>query len=965
MSTQEPGDVGMAPRPICPTAAPASGARRSPDGSGFDDHRPNCPTSSEVKIASRGRSMSATHRGSEGERATPLASPGTGATGAASPIPLGDNALRCPTTWDGAGAAGAQGRPAHVGPVADVRAAPPAALLDHHRAHLAASGIPHELIAERGYYSATTKADLERLGFAAPQRQAPALVVPVHGVAGRVGLHIIRPDHPRIVNGKPLKYEVPKGARMQLDAPPRVRTRLSSLTVPLFVTEGIKKADAAAACGLCCVAVLGIWNWRGQNESGGKLILPDFDYLALDGRQVYIAFDSDVALNPDVHGAMERLASALELKGASPHYIYLPPADGGLKVGLDDFFVAGGTVDDLLGHATTELRRVSRDSSVDTPLYASRDGSLWQRRGDPQSPTQTKLTTFIARIVAEDLHDDGAETTLFLHVEGECGDRSATAEMPATEFAAMDWPIKHLGTGAYILAEPRAKHHVANAIQEVSRSRVVHRTTYAHSGWREIDGAWLYLHGGGAIGGQGLRDDVRVLLPHQLRPFILPAPPTGGQLAEALRACLRLLDLGPPHIAAPTFCAPWRAAVREIDLSLSLIGETGAFKSERAALMQQHFGIGFHRSALPTGFTSTVNSIELLAHAMKDAILVVDDFAPVGSAKEVAQKHGDLDRLLRSSGNSQGRGRLRPDGTACPVRAPRSLVVTTGETDARMRSATARTVTVRMRIGDIRADALTRAQDDARAGLYAAGMSAFVMWLAARRDTVLRGWEARVGAVRHEISHEEDHRRVPSNVAELLAASRLLFDFAAQEGGLSAHERSSIEGRLHAGMIACMAEVAETLASADPVALFRDLLRAAVQSGGAHIASASGDAPPEARSLGWQACASDAHPDGGARGLIPRGDRIGWLDDQHLLLSFDAALRVVRELGEAAGRPLTAGPLELKRMLLSRHLILKHEKDRYDAKGLVAGNRTRVMFLARSWVLPEEAEFNGPEQVVL
>src|SRR5437588_3405784 len=53
--------------------------------------------------------------------------------------------------------------------------------------------------------------------------------------------------------------------------------------------------------------------------------------------------------------AMKRLRSFLELRGAGVRLIYLPAGAGGAKVGLDDYFVAGGTVDSLMRLATADL----------------------------------------------------------------------------------------------------------------------------------------------------------------------------------------------------------------------------------------------------------------------------------------------------------------------------------------------------------------------------------------------------------------------------------------------------------------------------------------------------------------------------------------------------------------------------------------------------------------------------------
>lgn len=99
---------------------------------------------------------------------------------------------------------------------------------------------------------------------------------------------------------------------MVLDVPPFSRGMLADPSVPLFITEGVKKGDALVSQGLCAVALLGVWNWRGTNERGGKTVLPEWDYIALNEREVFIVFDSDIALKPEVHRALVRLKAFLE-----------------------------------------------------------------------------------------------------------------------------------------------------------------------------------------------------------------------------------------------------------------------------------------------------------------------------------------------------------------------------------------------------------------------------------------------------------------------------------------------------------------------------------------------------------------------------------------------------------------------------------------------------------------------------
>jgi hypothetical protein len=228
-------------------------------------------------------------------------------------------------------------------------------LLPHHAELLRASAISDAVATARGYRSVTKKAELLRLRFSERQARVPALLLPVWDVTGRIALYQARPDEPRVETGKVIKYETQLGARMTIDVPPSIRGQLGDPSIPLWISEGIRKADAAVSAGLCCIALLGVWNWRGTNELGGKVALADWESIALNGRVVYIAFDSDVTTKPAVRQALERFKAFLESRHAHVRPIYLPASRDGEKVGLDDFLAAGHSVDNLLALATDEL----------------------------------------------------------------------------------------------------------------------------------------------------------------------------------------------------------------------------------------------------------------------------------------------------------------------------------------------------------------------------------------------------------------------------------------------------------------------------------------------------------------------------------------------------------------------------------------------------------------------------------
>lgn len=223
------------------------------------------------------------------------------------------------------------------------------------------SGISEQVILARGYRSILDKDELRKLGFASNQQRVPGLLLPLHTTDGQNCLYVYRPDKPRVVEErrkgklpdgtypqKVIKYELPKGTAVRLDCPPMCQPQLGDPSTPLFITEGQKKADALVSSGACAIALLGVWNFKGKNDMGGTTFLADFDYIALDDREVFIVFDSDVMTKTAVRQALKRLTEHLQRKKATVTHIYLTAVDGA-KVGVDNWFVANPdkTLNDL------------------------------------------------------------------------------------------------------------------------------------------------------------------------------------------------------------------------------------------------------------------------------------------------------------------------------------------------------------------------------------------------------------------------------------------------------------------------------------------------------------------------------------------------------------------------------------------------------------------------------------------
>ncbi len=224
------------------------------------------------------------------------------------------------------------------------------------------SAISDEVIKARGYRSVPQErvSELAALGFILGHRR-PGLLIPVHFTDGGNGLFQLRFDNefcwddkkkPKNPDGtypqKKLRYATPKAAALRVDCPPKCRPMLGDPDIPLWLTEGVKKSDSLASQGACAIALLGVWNFKGKNDVGGVTFLADFDHVALKGREVNIAFDSDVMQKPSVRKALERLTEHLQRKDATVGRVYLPP-DENRKIGVDDYFASGKTLTDLQG----------------------------------------------------------------------------------------------------------------------------------------------------------------------------------------------------------------------------------------------------------------------------------------------------------------------------------------------------------------------------------------------------------------------------------------------------------------------------------------------------------------------------------------------------------------------------------------------------------------------------------------
>jgi len=755
-------------------------------------------------------------------------------------------------------------------------------LLPQHAQLLADSAISQDVALARGYKSIEKKVELEKLGFGVKQRIVPGLLLPVHNVIGEIPFHQYRPDDPRRNSeGKIIKYETPTATRMAVDIPPGAHQQLGNPKRPLFITEGIRKADSAVSHKMCCIALLGVWNWRGKNEEGGTASLPDWEDIVLKDRDVYIVFDSDVMYKPAVYQALKRLKAFLEKRKARVQVIYLESKPNNGKVGLDDFFASGHVYQQLFHYATDKLKP---GPEPDRPYpYKETENGLVYFKPTQNGSVEVPLSNFTARITSDLKEDDGVEVRRLLEVEARQGKRKATIQVPADRFARLDWAVEALGAKAILAPGQMIRDHVRAAVQAFSLDTVVERMQYAHLGWRKINNEWVYLHADGAIGEHGQVEDIETVLPTTLRRYSLPSPPTGEDLIKSIQASLRILDVAPRSITTPILAVTFRAVLGNTDFALHLCGGTGVGKTELVTLGQQHWGLGLDARHLPGSFSSTANALEGLAFAAKDALLVIDDFAPTGSVTDVARMHKDADRLFRGQGNRSGRLRMRADATLKPAKYPRGLLVTTGEDVPRGQSVRARMLNLEVSEGSVDWTKMTACQQDASQGVYANTMSAYLSWLAPQYETIAKQLTQEINALRAE-ARKDGHARTPGIMASLAVGLRYFLRFAVESEALSEEEREELWGESWDALSDAAIDQAQFQTASEPAGRFIQLVTAAIASGKAHCASKDGQQPDEPSAWGWVQKWSSQSSFNKTAGYEARGDRIGWVDGNDLFL---------------------------------------------------------------------------------
>lgn len=690
---------------------------------------------------------------------------------------------------------------------------------------------------------------------------------------------------------------------------------------PVWIVEGEKDADNLAAIGMTATSSpMGAGKWSKGSYSD-----------SLMGATCYILPDND---DPGWAHARE-IAQSLEEKAKLARILDLK------RIWPD--LPKKGDVSDVLQHLGAEktreaLEALAADNSVQwadlpalygkIPGYTVLDGHIAQMTDNGAKV----LSNFLALPVEVLAVDDGLTVVKKMEIRGwtSTGHELPRARVPVTQYPGMAWISEHWDIAANMAPGSTVKDKLRYVIAEVGRMTVTRRTEYTHTGWRKLRGQWVYLHGGGAVGADG----ISTALEGNMTQYRLDAQ--GHTAREGYKASLGLLDVMAAHVAVPLLCCMYLAPLRSFladagippGFAAFFAGKGGTRKTTAATLALSHFG-NFTAKTPTASFHDTANSVRKKAFALKDMPLLVDDYHPTSSPQERRKMESMAQDLARAFGDNADRGRMNADRTLQASMPPRCLALMTGEDMPQIgESGLARFFAVRVGAEDVPiGEELTAAQDAALRGLYQASMIGYIKWIAAQADEIRDSLKKRWLILRAEAQRRlppKSHARNMEALAHLMLGWELMLMYGYNLGEI---ERDALSDRIDLAWDALTQSgqaQAQEAQEDTPENRYLDSLRELMTSKTAYVV----DITPgeEERS--------------GGPGMI------GWRDHDYYYLMPDMAYRYVNEIYVRAG---TQFPLSQRGILraLKEAGLSETEQGGVTKNKWLGGRTMRLLWLPR------------------
>lgn len=149
-------------------------------------------------------------------------------------------------------------------------------------------------------------------------------------------------DDPRVKDdGSILKYESPIGQStratfLEIPSKPDFWPDVANnIQIPLYITEGAKKAGCLLTLGFACVAIPGIWNSAKKDDKGNRQVIRELKPFLGKGRPIIYVYDADdqPRKRRNVYNAIKKSGRAFQDYGCDVSWVTWDSDDG---KGIDD-----------------------------------------------------------------------------------------------------------------------------------------------------------------------------------------------------------------------------------------------------------------------------------------------------------------------------------------------------------------------------------------------------------------------------------------------------------------------------------------------------------------------------------------------------------------------------------------------------------------------------------------------------
>jgi hypothetical protein len=590
-----------------------------------------------------------------------------------------------------------------------------------------------------------------------------------------------------------------------------------------------------------------------------------------------------------------------------------------------------------LGEALLEFEKekpatetVIKDN-VGSPYFVD-DTGLYRWKQTKEGAISEKICNFSARITKEIILDDGKTTESYFEIVGKRGNTALNpVQIKTSQFQNMNWIIENWGNLAIVEVGQAKKDFIRHYIQTQS-GNVQEQVIYCHTGWREINGKWVYLSGNGAIGGDNIIC-VDLSKKHLSNKYALPLTPENE--SEAIKTSLSLLDIADRKITIPLYALVYLSAVTTLLRPLPLFsggylyGHTGVRKTTLACLFGSHFGNITSERLM--NFESTANSVIEMMSILKDCLMILDDYRPTHNKADAEKMEAIAQKAIRLSGNRATRERLNPDSTLKQASEPKGMILITGEELVKLPSTLARTMIIEIAQGDINLSSLKELQ--LKAHYLPHAMTSFLLWVKDNMTEIREGFHPQFIDLRERAAVNNVHGKLVEQVAYLQYAMTLVSSWLNDKGIVSDIQAENLQKETWEVLNNQIKKQSQMMEHGDPINSFFEMFNTWIDQGKIRI---------EDKEI----------PDkviGGAT-----GEFLGYYDDLHYYLFPSALWNYLQKYCISQGEHFPFSKHTFFRMLKSRG-VLESDKEQNTKTERLKGKPQKVLKITQRGLCVEKS----------